>query len=109
MKSVIALVAVAGMTAVASAAPVTGTFRWEVSTDGGATWGSAKTVTEGNSFKVRGMAAWTDDATASIGFAGATFDEIDLLGATQAEASGFASHFKRQGVAETWALSDITG
>lgn len=109
MKSVIALVAVAGLSAAASAAPVTGLFKWEVSKDGGATWSSAATVTEGNAFKVRGVVSWTDDATASIGFAGATFDQIDFAGASQAELSGFASLFKQQGTAETWAMYDVTG
>lgn len=109
MKSVIALVAVAGVAAVATAAPQTGSFVWQASTDGGATWSSSVTVQEGSSYKVRAVASWTDDATASIGFAGATFDEIQFLGASQAELSGFASHTKVQGSPETWALYDISG
>ncbi len=109
MKSVIALVAVAGLSAAASASPLTGLFKWEASSDGGATWSSAVTVTEGNAFKVRGVVSWTDDATPSIGFAGATFDEINFAGASQSELSGFASLFKLQGTAETWAMYDVAG
>lgn len=109
MKSVIALVAVAGLSAAASAAPQTGLFSWEASSDGGATWSSAITVTEGNAFKVRGVVSWTDDATPSIGFAGATFDQIEFAGAAQSELSGFAGLVKMQGTPETWAMYDITG
>lgn len=109
MKSVIALVAVAGLSAAAAAAPTSGLFKWEASSDGGATWSSSITVTEGNAFKVRGVVSWTDDATPSIGFAGATFDEINFAGASQAELSGFGGLFKLQGTAETWAMYDVTG
>lgn len=118
MKKMFALIAVAGLAAAASADPATGLFKWEVSKDGGATWSSSISVPNGAAYKIRGSASWTSAAgTTDIGFAGATFEQIDLAGANASDTFGGASggagspsYVKRtQGVAETWSLQAGSG
>lgn len=116
MKKTFALIAVAGLTAAASAQPMTGLFKWEVSSDGGATWSSSATLNEGQAYKIRGSASWTDGATASVGFAGATFEQIDFAGADGTDSfggvsgSGTPSYVKRlQGTPEVWTLQAGSG
>lgn len=116
MKKMFALVAVAGLAAVASADPATGLFKWEVSTDGGASWSSSATVNSGASYKIRGSASWTDSGTASIGFAGATFEQIDLANANASDSfggvmgSGTPTYVTRlQGTPEVWTLQAGSG
>lgn len=116
MKKTFALIAVAGLAAAASAQPATGLFKWEVSTDGGATWSSAGTVNSGDSYKIRASASWTDGATASVGFAGATFEQIDLINADGTDTFGGVSGSgaptfatRLQGTPEVWTLQAGSG
>lgn len=117
MKKMFALVAVAGLAAAASAQPLTGLFKWEVSSDGGSSWSSAITVNSGDAYKIRATASWTDGATASSGFAGATFEQIDLAGADASDTFGGAQGAggvpayvtRRQGTPESWSLQAGTG
>lgn len=103
--------------AVASANPATGLFKWEVSTDGGATWSSSGTVNSGDAYKVRASASWTTaDGTVDIGFAGATFEQVDLIGANATDTfggvsgSGVPSYVTRvQGTPEVWTLQAGSG
>ncbi|MCC6678358.1 MAG: PEP-CTERM sorting domain-containing protein [Phycisphaerales bacterium] len=117
MKKMFALIAVAGLAAAASADPATGLFKWEVSSDGGATWSSGITVNSGAAYKIRGSASWTDVAgTTSVGFAGATFEQIDLASANASDTfggvsgSGTPTYVTRlQGTPETWTLQAGSG
>jgi len=63
MKNVFALVALAGAASVAIAAP---SLSYQVSTDGGATWGAAAAVTAGSAVQVRMVVAW--EGTTAYGF-----------------------------------------
>ena len=70
MKNVIAgLIAVSGLAGVASAGA--SNFSFQVSTDGGATWGSSASTTPGSTVLVR-LAVSTSDTV--YGFAGATYN-----------------------------------
>lgn len=113
---------VSGLCAVAPASPafaqpLTGLFSWQVSADGGATWTQAITVNSGAAYRIRAVANWTDGATSSVGFAGCTFEQIDLIGADASDIFGGASGpggvptylTRRQGVAENWSLQAGTG
>lgn len=76
MKNVIALVAVAGITAVAAALPTAVTLAWTVSTDGGATWSNAAQLASAGSVMVRGQMSWSDTGAGAVGLgaAVASFD-----------------------------------
>jgi hypothetical protein len=65
MKNVFALVALAGIASVATAAP---SLSFQVSTDGGSTWGSSASVLAGSSVQVRMVVDWT--GTTAYGFSG---------------------------------------
>lgn len=105
--------AAAGVIAVspALAQPQTGQFTWQVSRDG-LDWSSSLTLAPGDPYHIRGVASWTDGPTTSVGFAGCTFDQIDLIGANATDTFGGASGAggvptyttRMQGVAETWTL-----
>lgn len=116
MKKHMALMVVAGLASAASADPATGLFRWEVSSDGGATWSSSATVGSGDGYKIRGVVSWTDSGTASIGFAGATFEQIDFASADASDTFGGVSgagapsyETRLQGTPETWLLQPGSG
>lgn len=114
MKTIVAALAVLVATgASALATPATGSITFQVSSDGGASWSSGISVTPGTPFKVRALASWAETAgsPASIGFAGAVFEDFAFDGAAQSEFTGFAMLYKlQQGPPpEAWALYDIAG
>lgn len=65
MKKVFALVALAGIASVATAAPK---LSFQVSTDGGSSWGSSANVLAGTAVQVRMVVDWT--GTTAYGFGG---------------------------------------
>jgi hypothetical protein len=65
MKKVFALVALAGIASVAVAAPK---LSFQVSTDGGSTWGSSANALAGQAVQVRMVVDWT--GTTAYGFSG---------------------------------------
>ena len=73
MKNVLAIVAVAGIAAAASAQISAPVMMWEVSTDGGATYSSAAVVA-GGVVRVRGSLAWVRGGLATSALAAVTFD-----------------------------------
>ena len=73
------------------AQPLTGLFEWQVSADSGATWASSITINPGAAYMIRGRGGWTDGLQPSIGLAGATFEQIDLIGADSTDVFGGAS------------------
>lgn len=99
----------AGLAGVAPAQPLTGTFEFQVSINQGQTWTNSAIVPSGGSYLVRALASWTDGTTPSVGFAGAAFEQIDIIGATTADTYMVSTMFKRQGVAESWSLQAGTG
>lgn len=120
MKINRAWLAAAGVAAIGASAfaqPATGLFKWEVSADGGGTWQSDIVLGASDPYKVRAVASWTDGATPSIGFAGATFEQIDIVGAALGDTFGGAmnpgdvpTYVKRlQGTPETWTLQAGSG
>jgi len=100
----------------AQAQPLTGLFRWQVSRDG-LSWSSSLTLAAGDSYKIRGVASWVDGATPSVGFAGCTFEQIDLIGAGRSDVFGVASGegsvptylTRLQAKPENWTLQTGTG
>lgn len=109
MKLPIATAAVLGLTTVAAAQPQTGAIRFQVSYDG-STWSSEIGVDNGFEFKIRAVAEWTDSVVPSVGFAGATLEQIDLIGSRMSDDTyDLASAFRRQGTPETWSIQAGTG
>lgn len=121
MRYGVMVLAVAATMAGAGAAlaqPLSGTVLWQVSLDHGLSWDQGWIVTApGTEYTLRAVASWTDGATASKGFAGATFEQIDFAGADSGDVFGGASgvggtptYVKRlQGVAETWTIQVGSG
>ncbi|MBU6413550.1 MAG: hypothetical protein KGS45_08750 [Planctomycetes bacterium] len=72
MKNVLSILVVAGVAAAASAQTSAPVVTWQVSTDGGATWGSAAVLNGAGSVKVRGQLGWTGAAGTAL--AAITFD-----------------------------------
>lgn len=102
----VVVLAVAG--GVATASPVTGKVTFQVSFDG-SSWSNEIGIDGGMSYKMRAIAEWTDDGTASVGFANVTFEQIDLIGAIPADTYGLDTAFRRQGVPESWSIQAGTG
>jgi len=90
-ERLIARAAVATLSPLAAAQPLTGLFEWHVSADGGTSWSSAIAVNPGDPYRIRGIASWTDGPVQSIGFGGCTFEQIDLIGADSSDRFGGAS------------------
>lgn len=108
MKRLIASAAVLALSAAAAAQPQTGTLRFQVSYDG-SFWSSEIGVDNGFEFKIRAIAEWTDGAVPSVGFAGATLEQIDLIGSVMSDDSyNLAGAFRLQGTPETWSLQPGT-
>lgn len=78
MKNVIALVAVAGIAAVAAALPQAPVLTWTVSTDGGATWSPNAVLASAGSVMVRGQLSWGDTGSGAVGIGAAVcaFDGV---------------------------------
>lgn len=109
MKTQAASAVVLMCTAFAAAQPQTGAIRFQVSHDG-SLWSSEIGVDNGFEFKIRALAEWTDGAAPSIGFAGATLEQIDLIGSQMSDDTyDLASAFRRQGTPETWSIQPGTG
>lgn len=72
MKNVLSILVVAGIAAAASAQTSSPAITWQVSTDGGATWGSAAILNSGAVVKVRGQLSW--QGAAGTALAAVTFD-----------------------------------
>jgi hypothetical protein len=66
MKNVLSILVVAGVAAAASAQTSAPVVTWQVSTDGGATWGSSAVLGGAGSVKVRGTVGWSGAAGTAI-------------------------------------------
>lgn len=76
MKKTFALIAVAGLAAIANAQTGTGSVVYQVSTDGGATWAGGNVQVQPSQASVlfRAVASW--DGFNAVGFAGTQFDSV---------------------------------
>ncbi|MCC6678354.1 MAG: hypothetical protein IT436_14540 [Phycisphaerales bacterium] len=99
----------ASTSSLAPAQPLTGLFEWQVSADSGATWSSSISVNPGQPYRIRALASWTDGPNPSTGFAGCTFEQIDLIGADSSDVFGGASQLGAAATADFWLLQAVSG
>jgi len=110
MLKLLVVAMAAGLGASAGAQPLTGLVKWEASADGGATWHSYLPLAPGSAYKVRATASWTDGATPSVGFAGASVEQIDLIGAGPGDFFDIAAAYTKQPQpGEVWTVQPGTG
>lgn len=114
---VVASAAAMAWAGAAQGQPATAEILWQASFDRGTSWQMGWIVAApGQAYTLQAVASWSG-GTAAIGFAGATFEQIDFAGAGADDVFGGASgvggtptYTKRlQGVAETWTLQAGTG
>ncbi len=107
MKNVLSILVVAGVAAAASAQTAAPVVTWQVSTDGGATWGAAAVLNGAGSVKVRGTLGW--QGAAGTALAAVTFDG-SITGAGAGDAGSNLAKPLTQGLgAQAGAFANLGG
>lgn len=106
MKNFLSLIAVAGIAAAANAQ--TGSLTWQVSTDGGATWGAVANMNGAGAVQVRGTFTWSGVA-GSLGFGGSQFDALIVGGTAGDSVSGINRPSPFNFAAQTLVASTYAG